>query len=247
MKSSAKFLTLVAVVAAMAAAVPALAAVGTTPAPVTVAKYTFDAGATAAGNVAENSGRGRPLAVRTADRGAVRFVAGGTGRYVGFPAACPRAATTCPRALLEAADDADLNPGTQNFAWGASLYVSKAQVVGSPNIIQKGVSSTESQWKMQVGATQGRAQCVVVGRGSKQAYIVRSSVTVADAKWHKVLCRRAGSALIVSVDGTNRGSVAVPATLSISNTRPLRVGGPNFNTSSDMYHGFLDDVYATLG
>jgi hypothetical protein len=28
---------------------------------------------------------------------------------------------------------------------------------------------------------------------------------------------------------------------------PLRIGGPNFNTTSDMYHGYLDDVYAVLG
>jgi hypothetical protein len=212
-----------------------------------VARYTFDAGATATGRVAENSGRGVALTVRTADRGAVRFLAAKTGKYVGFPAPCAKAATTCPRALLEAPNDADLNPGTRTFAWGASVSVTKAQLVGSSNVMQKGVASTDSQWKMQIGATHGLAQCVVVGRGSAKAYIVRSSVTVANGAWHKVLCQRSGTALTVFVDGVNRGRIAVPAALSITNALPLRIGGPNFNTTSDMYHGYLDDVYAVLG
>jgi hypothetical protein len=87
----------------------------------------------------------------------------------------------------------------------------------------------------------------VVGRGSSQAYIVRSSVTVADSKWHQVQCVRVGGAMAVYVDGVARGRIAVPATLSIANDKPLRIGGPNFNTNSDMYHGYLDDVFARLG
>jgi hypothetical protein len=247
MKISARLLTLALVVVP---AVPAMAAStgGTTAAPAaaTVARYSFDAGAPA-GRVAENSGRGLPLTVRTVSGGAVRFVAGKTGRYAGFPAPCARSAKTCPRALLEAGNDADLNPGTRTFTWGATIAVGKAQVVGSSNVMQKGVSSTESQWKMQIGATRGLAQCVLVGRGSTRAYIARSSVGVADGAWHRVLCRRSGTVLTVFVDGVNRGRVAVPATLSIANSLPLRIGGPNFNTTSDMYHGNLDDVFAILG
>src|SRR5919107_5175894 len=87
-------------------AVPALAATTASPAnrtttaaaaPVLVARYTFDAGATA-GRVADTSGRGAPLTVRTADRGTVRFLPGTTGRYAGLPPRCATGATTCPRA-----------------------------------------------------------------------------------------------------------------------------------------------------
>jgi hypothetical protein len=113
--------------------------------------------------------------------------------------------------------------------------------------MQKGVANTGSQWKMQIGATQGRAQCVVVGAGSPQVYIARSAAPVTDGQWHKVLCQRSGTSLAVFIDNVERGSTTVPATLSITNTMPLRVGGPNFNTRSDMYHGLLDDVYAELG
>ena len=113
--------------------------------------------------------------------------------------------------------------------------------------MQKGVATTESQWKMQVGQTHGRAQCVVVGRGSAKAYVARSAVGVADGKWHKILCLRSGALLTVYVDGALKGSTAVPAAMSILNNKPLRIGGPNFHTSSDMFHGFVDDVYAQLG
>ena len=247
MKMSARMLALSLILVPAVPALATTAAAPTAAAPVTVARYTFDAGATAAGRVAENSGRGLPLTVRTADRGTVRFITAKTGRYVAFPARCASGATSCPRALLEAANDADLNPGTRPFRWGASVFLTPARLAGSSNVLQKGVTTTDSQWKLQIGATHGRAQCVVVGRGSATAYIARSSITVADGAWHKVLCHRSGTTLAVYVDGVNRGRTAVPAALSIANTLPLRIGGPNFNTSSDMYHGYLDDVIAVLG
>ena len=247
MKMSARLLALSLIVVPAVPAMAATAAAPTVAGPVIVTHYTFDAGATAAGHVAEISGRGRPLTVRTADRGAIRFLAARTGRYVAFPPRCPSGATNCPRALLEAANDADLNPGIRPFRWGASVFVTRAQLAGSSNVMQKGVTTTDSQWKLQIGAIHGRAQCVLVGRGSTTAYIARSSVTVADGAWHRVLCQRSGTTLAVYVDGVNRGRTAVPAALSVANTLPLRIGGPNFNRSSDMYHGYLDEVLAVLG
>jgi hypothetical protein len=246
MNMSARLLTLALIVVPAVPVAAGTASAAPAAGPVTVARYTFDAGASPAGRVAENSGRGMPLTVRAAGGGAIRFLAAKTGRYAAFPARCA-AGKTCARALLEAANDADLNPGTRPFRWGASVNVGKTQVTGSANVMQKGIATTDSQWKMQIGATHGRAQCVVVGRGSAKAYIVRSTVAVVDGTWHRIECLRSGAALTVSVDGVNRGRVAVPATLSVTNALPLRIGGPNFNTSSDMYHGYLDDVYASLG
>jgi hypothetical protein len=240
---------LLAMTALPAVAVSPAHAVAAAPAvapPVTVARYTFDAGAGPTGRVAENSGRGTALTVRTADRGRVTFTGTTADKHAAFPAGCATTAKTCPRALLEGTDDPDLDPGTRQFRWGASVRLSRAQATGSSNVVQKGVVDTESQWKMQLGA-RGRAHCAVVGRGSAQVYLVRSSVSVADDKWHDVMCQRSGAVLAVYVDGRERGRLAVPATLSIANNLPLRVGGPNFATGSDMYHGLLDDVYARLG
>ncbi|MBB4690300.1 LamG-like jellyroll fold domain-containing protein [Paractinoplanes abujensis] len=229
----------------LAAAAPVQAAAPT--AGQLVAKWTFDAGAVN-GRVADTTGRGPALTTRTADSGAVRYdTATPSGRYVTFPAACATTARTCPRALFETASVPNLNPGTRAFRWSARLQLTKAQIVGSANIMQKGVAKASSQWKMQVGKTNGKAQCAVVGAGSPQVYIARSSATVADGQWHKVLCQRSGTTLSVFVDDQPAGQTTIPASLSISNTLPLRVGGPNFNTKTDMYHGRLDDVYAELG
>lgn len=252
MKIPARLLTLALIAVP---AVPAVAATTASPAnrtttaaaaPALVARYTFDGGAPG-GRVSDTSGRGAALTVRSTDRGVIRFHAAKSGRYISLPQRCASGANTCPRALLEGTDDSDLDPGTRRFTWGATLLLAKSQLAGSANVVQKGVATTESQWKMQVGETHGRAQCVVVGRGSTRAYVVRSSNGVADGKWHRVVCRRSGTTLSVYVDGNLRGRTSVPAALNIANNKPLRVGGPNFNTRSDMYHGSLDDVYAQLG
>lgn len=233
----------IALAAAAGMLIPASPALADTPAPTAlVARWDFNAGATA-GKIADTSGRGQALSVRTADQGILRFEGGAAA----FPAPCASTATVCPRTLMEAPSAADLNPGVRNFRWSARVRLTKAQLVGSANIMQKGVAGTGSQWKMQLGATNGRAQCVVTGVGSATAYIARSTIPVIDNTWHKIRCQRVGTALTVFVDDVQRGQTTIPATLSITNTSPLRVGGPNFNTRSDMYHGYLDDVYAELG
>ena len=235
-------LALVAVPAVPALAVPPAAAAG----PVLVAKYTFDSGASATGRVAEQSGRGVPLTIRSAERGAVRFAKGPTGQHATLPARCLTTAKICPRALLEGADDPDLDPGTRGFTWAASVSLAKTQLAGSANVMQKGVAK-QSQWKLQIGQTNGKAQCAVAGAGTPKVYLVRSSIGIADSKWHKVVCQRSGTALTVSIDGTVRGTTAIPAALSLANDKPLRIGGPNLKTKKDMFHGSIDDVYAQLG
>jgi len=218
-------------------------------APVTVARYSFDTGTVGGGKIADRSGRGSALTVRRADGGSIHFNGTTSDKYAAFPAPCASSATSCRRVLLEGTDDADLDPGTRLFRWGATVRVTKAQVTDSSNVMQKGVADTDSQWKMQIGATQGKAQCVVAGTGSAtpRVHIVRSTIGIADNKWHTVMCQRSGTSLTVYIDGTARGRVAIPATLSISNSLPLRVGGPNFHTRSDMFHGLLDDVWVRLG
>src|SRR4029453_13458492 len=133
--------------------------------PVLVARYNFDGGA-AGGRVAELSGRGAPLTLRSAQGGMVRFLAAKTGRYAGFPLRCATGAKTCPRALLEGTDDPALGPGPRTFRWGATVNISKAQLAGSSNLVQKGVATTESQWKMQVGGTPARPPGGAPGRGA---------------------------------------------------------------------------------
>jgi len=214
--------------------------------PMLVARWDFNAGAVG-GRVTDTSGHGGPtLSARGADQGALRYLDGPTGKYVAFPDLCA-AGASCPRALLEAPNSVNLNPGVRPFRWAASVHVVKTQVRGSANIMQKGTNATGSQWKLQIGQKAGKAQCVVIGVGSPTVYLAHSSAPVTDGVWHKVSCLRSGASLSISIDGVQQGTTTIPATLSITNTMPLRLGGPNFNKTSDMFHGQLDDVYAELG
>jgi len=224
----------------------AAAAPAASPKPVMVARYTFDTGIVG-GRIAEVSGRGKAATIRATAGG--RIVAGAIGarRFVGFPANCARSTTTCARAIVEAPDDVDLDPGTRRFRWGATVSVVAAQVTDSSNVVQKGVDNGGSLWKMQIGPRKGLPQCAIFGASATQRYVVRSSRAIADGGWHRVQCERNGTALAIAVDGIITGRVAVPAALSISNNKPLRIGGPNLTNTGDMFHGRIDEVFATLG
>ncbi|MEU4428372.1 LamG-like jellyroll fold domain-containing protein, partial [Actinoplanes sp. NPDC024001] len=216
------------------------------PAPALVARYNFDGGAVA-GRISELSGRGSALTIRGADNGAIAFPAMGAGRFAAFPAPCAATAATCAKAIMEAPDDADLDPGTRNFRWAATVRLTRAHLTGSANVLQKGVATADSQWKLQIGGPTGRAQCVMVARGSGQTFTALSARPVIDGNWHRIVCERSGTVLTVSVDGVAGQRVTVPATMAVDNNLPMRVGGPNFARNADMYHGQIDDVYAQLG
>lgn len=251
MKLSTTLLTLALIAVPVASSTPALAAgaTSTKSTVTTVARYSFDQGVSSRGTIVENTGRGTPLTVRAAAGGKVSAIATKTGRYIGFPAPCATDAdpAACPRAILEGTDDADLDPGTHQFRYGATILIGRSQLKNSSNVMQKGVVSTDSQWKLQIGASVGKAQCVVVGLGSTKPYIARSAGTVADSRWHKVMCIRTPTGLYVFVDGKRSGQVSVPASVSISNRMPLRIGGPNLAIASDTFNGFLDEVYVAQG
>ncbi|HWS39006.1 MAG TPA: LamG-like jellyroll fold domain-containing protein [Actinoplanes sp.] len=211
-----------------------------------VARYNFDGGA-ADGKINDLSGRGAALTLRGTNNGQVSILTEGAGRYAAFPAICAAAVPSCAKAILETPDRADLDPGTRNFKWAASLRLTAGQLSGNANVMQKGIANSDSQWKMQVTSKSGRAQCVIVARGSAQAYTATSARPVADGSWHRVACERANGSLAVSVDGVTTGRVAVPATVSVDNDMPMRVGGANLAGAGDMYHGQIDDIYLQLG
>jgi hypothetical protein len=251
MKRSLGALTATALVAAGLTASPstALAAPGpatAVPTPVLVARYTFDGGIVA-GRVAEVSRRGSAATVRAAAGGKLTVGAVGTNRYVSFPGACRTTTTACARVVLEAPDDADLDPGLRRFRWAARIAVVPSQVTDSSNVVQKGVDNGGSLWKMQIGPRKGLPQCAVFGASATQHYVVRSKQPISDGQWHRVQCERNGKSLAIAVDGVITGRGVVPATLSISNNKPLRIGGPNLTNTGDMFHGRIDEVFATVG
>jgi hypothetical protein len=213
------------------------------PAPL-VASFTFDQTAPD-GTFPDVSGAGHSARAAGANGGAVQLVTHGTGRAIGFPPEC--AGQSCPRLVLQAADSADLNPGKRPIRFGASVLLAANQTTDGQNVLQKGYSTSGSQYKLQVDKLPGKPSCTMTGQNSATVHLARSTITVADGQWHAVECRRAGTALTILVDGTVRGTATVPAGLSVANTRPLSLGGKGAAFGNDQFRGLLDDAWLSIG
>jgi hypothetical protein len=66
-------------------------------------------------------------------------------------------------------------------------------------------------------------------------------LNVANDAWHKIVCKKTSSAVILVVDGVQRGSHAVSVG-SINPVRDLFVGSDGTSGVRDWYNGLLDEV-----
>lgn len=215
-----------------------------TPASDDVASYNFDT-TIADGTFDDGSGNGHLLRAVTRNGGEVRMTAHGTGQAVAFPENCVGAA--CPRLVLQAADTADLNPGTRPIRFGAGIRMAPEEAGDGENVVQKGYSTTGGQYKLQVDGLSGRPSCAMSDRSSTTVYLARSPESLTDRQWHAVECRRSGTVLSILVDGQLKRSVAVPATLSVVTAQPLSIGGKGVGADNDQFHGAVDDVWIRIG
>ncbi|WP_432988686.1 laminin G domain-containing protein [Dactylosporangium sp. CA-233914] len=214
------------------------------PAPVIVARYSFDA-ARIGGTVADDSGHGHTL-VPSANRGGkVRLAARAAGHAAAFPAKC--SGKKCPHAVLQAPDAPELNPGANPIRYGASVKLARGQTGPGENVLQKGYSAAGSQYKLQVDGAPGRPSCVLTDNVVRDIHVARSGVSIADGTWHRLECRRAGATLTLLVDDAVHATATIPATLAITNTVPLSIGGKGDGKDNDQFHGALDDVWIALG
>jgi hypothetical protein len=208
-------------------------------APQTVAlRYSFDQ--TVNGPIDE-SGHAHALTTLSSNGGTVRAVGHDAGQAMAFPARCT--GSPCPRAVLETASADDLNPGKNQFRYGATVLLPANQTTAGQNVLQKGYSATGGQYKLQIDGSAGRPSCALVGTGRSRIHLARSAVTVADGAWHTVECRRGAKSLTILVDGVQRGTTTIPAELSVSNATPLRLGGKGAYRDNDQFQGTLDDVW----
>lgn len=208
-----------------------------------VARYTFDA----SGAFRDTSGRGHTLTLVAGHGGTVRAVAHGTGHALAFPAKCAAKAAVCPHAVLQAPNSADLDPGIRPISYGAAVRLPRSQTTGGQNVLQKGYSATSSQYKLQIDGVAGRPSCVLVDDHKPRIRMVRSRVSVADGQWHTLECRRSGSSFEILVDGVTRGTLTIPAALSVTNSGPLSVGGKGASRNNDQFQGSLDNLWIRIG
>lgn len=178
--------------------------------------------------------------VLTANGGAVRSVAGapGRGRAVGFPGGCT-ATSGCPRAMVEVPSDPALEPGERPFSYGASVRLAADQTSVGSNIVQSGrFGSSGGQWKLQVDGEEGQPSCII--RSGDDVLKVRSSTSIADDAWHRVVCRRDARGISIEVDGSVHRKPA--HTGPVRSGLPIRIGSPGIGDHDDQYHGLIDDV-----
>jgi hypothetical protein len=175
----------------------------------------------------------------------------GHGKAVQFPAPCtPSPTVTCPLAIIESPNAAHLNPGTQNFSYGADVLLQPTETSADSNIMQKGIATGGgSQWKLRIEDTAtGIPSCVVIGKGSTVIYKAIADVSVADNTWHNLRCVKTATALAIFIDSINHGQVNLPAGLAVANDSPMRIGGKNVtqNNDNNQFFGALDNVYFHL-
>ncbi|MDY7087477.1 MAG: LamG-like jellyroll fold domain-containing protein [Actinomycetota bacterium] len=224
-------------------------AVGPTPgattpagAPVLMARYAFNG---RSAPIADESGRGHTLRIISGHGGTVRAVAHGRGSALLFPPRCLE--RICPHVALQTPSTADLNPGARNISYGADVFLRPTQTSKGQNVIQKGYSTRGSQWKLQIDGVAGRPSCVLVGDRSPRIRMATSVVSVADSRWHRVRCTRIGGTLSVWVDNVLRGRIGIPPRLSVTNNRPMSIGGKGAYVDNDQFNGALDNVWVQIG
>lgn len=205
-----------------------------------------DQGLTYQGETQFPDALGGPYAalVATANDGTVEVVAGvdGRGDALAFPEKCD-ADTGCPRAMLEVPPDTALDPGSEDFEFGAAVWVAPDQTTTGSNIMQRGRFDTEGGlWKLQVDSLEGRPSCVV--RSGDDQVLVRSTVSVADSAWHRVVCRRDATGVEIDVDGVVDREAG--ETGSVATEWPLRIGSPGVGDQDDQFHGRIDDVFLKI-
>ncbi|WIM96929.1 LamG domain-containing protein [Actinoplanes oblitus] len=213
-----------------------------TPVPITIARYDFNG---QNGLVLDDSGFGHHLRIVSGHGGQVRLVVHGTGNAVAFPAHCEL--TVCPHVALQSPGTADLNPGARDLAYGADVLLAPAETSKGQNVVQKGYSKTSSQYKLQIDGTAGQPSCVLVDVRRPGIRMVRSSVSAADGRWHRLRCERAGSRFEIYVDDVLRGRTRIPAGLAVANNRPLSIGGKGAYRDNDQFNGALDNVWVRIG
>ena len=131
---------------------------------------------------------------RTMRGGALIQMPRGDEWAVHFPNLCGNnRPEDCPRAILESGPADFLNPGTSAFRWGASVQMASNETSDGSNILQKGLSMSGSQFKLQVDGSQGRPSCVLNGNEGKFVALAPESIT--DGRWHDLVCIRTNTLL----------------------------------------------------
>jgi hypothetical protein len=159
-----------------------------------------------------------------------------------WPFTSPTDPPAKPERLVQV-KSSSLNPGSGTYT--VSLRYETTKHFG--NIVQKGQAGSPGGY-FKLENPHGQMKCTFRGLNSSGTLVrkaVESPTVLSDGKWHVATCTRTAKAVTLSIDGTvvdtARGSTG-----SISNTRPLTIGGKlncdQITTTCDYFTGAIDWV-----
>lgn len=158
-----------------------------------------------------------------------------------WPFASPTAPPPKPERIVQA-NSSSLNPGTGTYTVSVRYRTTKH----FGNMIQKGQAGSPGGY-FKIENPHGQIKCTFRGvvSGKLVHKAVQSPAVLSDGAFHVATCTRSGSTITLTVDGkvvdTARGSTG-----SISNTRPVSIGGKlncdQIKTTCDYFTGDIDWV-----
>jgi hypothetical protein len=143
-----------------------------------------------------------------------------------------------PRHVATVRDNAQLDPGTRDYA----VTVRLRTTYQFGNVVQKGQATVPGgSWKLQI--PNGILQCWF--RGEDGQVLISSPRRLNDGRWHTIRCDRTESGLTLAVDGSQVARKS-GRTGWISNSWPVSIGGKTtcdqVKVGCDYYAGDLDYV-----
>jgi hypothetical protein len=136
-------------------------------------------------------------------------------------------------------DHASLDPASKPFSITLHAKFRARPVSGVYNLLSKGGGKT--RFYKAVISQKGKAVCSF--KGGLRIASVHGASSLADKRWHTIVCAKAGSKISITVDGaTTSANVRVG---SISNARRLFVGAGASGGSK--YRGVMDEVTIRAG
>jgi Concanavalin A-like lectin/glucanases superfamily len=159
-----------------------------------------------------------------------------------WPFTSPTLPPPKPERLVQA-KSSTLNPGAGNYT--VTLRYRTTKHFG--NIVQKGQGGATGGY-FKIENPGGHLNCVFRGVNSSGAFLrkaVESPAVLSDGNWHVAVCARTAKGLTLSIDG-KVVATASGSTGTISNTRPLTIGGKlncdQVKITCDYYTGDIDYI-----
>jgi Laminin G domain len=152
--------------------------------------------------------------------------------------------------IARGSDHSSLDPGRRRFAVATAFRMPSGTYAfsgtDSPNLVQKGRYGSRGQWKVQLLSRDGgRVQCRVKGRAGSVMVTSRVGGIASDRRWHRVICIRRASKVVIVVDGQRtmeRGRTGL-----VSSGAPLTVANKSSRSRSDQFRGVMDELVVAKG